>query len=478
MRKKAILLALMLMLAVVTPAALAQPEGEKEGVALTVYNSNLAVVKEKRFIELKKGVNTVRFTDVAKSIDATSVHFKSLTDPDGTGVLEQNYEFDLVSSTKLLEKYIDKKIKVITKDGTIYEGTLMSADSAQIVLKDRGKNTLSLIQRADNVKDIQFPELPEGLLTKPTLMWMVTAEKEAKHLTKVTYMTGGISWKADYTVVTNKDDTMLDISGWVTISNYCGATFKDAKIKLVAGDVHRVQPRQYAPRRKGGYEGAGRGSGFQEKAFADYHMYTLQRPATVKDRQVKQIELLNKNEVKVKKIYKYRGAQVAYYGYRNMDAGFGRNANKKINVYLEFENTRKNNMGIPLPKGKIRVYKRDEEDKSLEFIGEDNIDHTPKDEKVKILIGNAFDIVGERKQTNFRRLTSTSMEETFEIKIRNHKKEAVDVEVEEVLYRWVNWEIRDKNTDYVKDAAQKIIFPVKVEPDGEVVIKYTVYYRW
>ncbi|MHC4663857.1 MAG: DUF4139 domain-containing protein [Planctomycetota bacterium] len=478
MRRKMFLLALLLALAVAMPSAFAKPD-EGEGVGITIYNSNLAVVKERRLIDLKEGVNTVKFQDVAKRIDATSVHFKSLTDPEGTSVLEQNYEFDLVNASKLLQKYIDKNIVVITKDGTRYEGILMSFDSAQIVLKDRGKDSLSLIQRPDNVKDIQFPSLPDGLLTKPTLVWMLSAKKADKHLSKVTYMTSGVNWKADYTVVTNKDDTMLDISGWVTITNMCGVTFKDAKIKLIAGDVHRVQAPPRRARSKGdwGVGGAAEG-GFAEKAFAEYHLYTLERPATVKDNQVKQIELLNNTGVKVKKMYKYRGATVSFYGYRNEQASFGAQANKKVNVILEFENRKDNNMGIPLPAGKIRVYKRDEADESLEFIGEDMIDHTPKGEKVKIKIGNAFDIVGERKQTNFRRLTRTSMEETFEIKLRNHKEEAVTVDVEEILYRWTNWEIRTESHKHKKEAAQKIVYSVKVEPDKEEVITYTVYYSW
>jgi hypothetical protein len=407
------------------------------------------------------------------------VRFKSLTDPDGTAILEQNYEFDLVGASKLLSKYIDRNISVITTDGTVYEGALLSFDSNQIVLaKDRVKGPLFLIRRQDNVRDIRFPSLPEGLLTKPTLVWLLHAAKGGSHLTKVAYMTGGINWKADYTVVTNEDDTMLDISGWVTVTNKSGATYKDAKLKLIAGDVHRVTPppapSRYGRRAKGRAEGA---AGFQEKAFAEYHMYTLPRSTTIKDNQVKQIELINKTGVKVKKIYKYRGSAAVYYGYLVEHSNFDRSSNKKVNVYLEFENKKDNNLGIPLPGGKIRVYKRDEADKSLEFIGEDNIDHTPKDENVKILIGNAFDIVGERKKTDFKKRGRT-IDESFEIKIRNHKKEAVTVEVVEPLVRWHNWEISAKSHEFKKEDAHTIIFPVTVKPDEEVVITYTVHYSW
>jgi hypothetical protein len=482
MFKKAMLVLAAIAILAAAPAVFAGEEkADKEGVAITIYNSNLAVVKENRKLDLKAGENLFKFLDVAKMIDATSVHFKSLTDPEGTVVLEQNYEFDLVSASKLMQKYIDKEIAVMTEGGKEYRGTLLSFDDACIVIKDKdGK--LSIIQRQENVKDIQFPSLPEGLLTKPTLVWKLFAKLAGAHMAKVTYMTGGISWKADYTVVTNAEDTMLDISGWVTINNYCGATFKDAMIKLIAGDVNRAVD-QYAPSParygRGGYAEKSADTGFVEKAFAEYHMYTLGRPSTISDNQIKQIELLNATGAKVTKIYRYHGATVPWYGYANYDRNFGMQCNKKVNVYLEFENKKENNMGMPLPGGKIRVYKKDEADGSLEFIGEDEIDHTPKDEKVKILIGNAFDIVGERKSTDFRRFGERSMEETFEIKIRNRKdKDTIKVEVEEVLYRWSNWEIRAKSDNYERKDAQTIIFPVTVEPGQEKVITYTVLYTW
>ena len=218
-------------------AAAPAPE---EGVSLTVYNQNFAVVKEVRNLKLDGKVSSVQFRDVAKQIDPTSVHFKSLTDPEGTVVLEQNYEFDLVSADKLLDKYIDKKIGVVTKQGTKYAGTLLSFDAQQLVLQ--GDNQLFMVQRPDNVQNVEFGALPEGLLTRPTLVWKVATEKPGQHMSQVTYQTKGMGWQADYSVVVNPDDTRMDLSGWVTLTNKCGAAFKDARVKLIAGDVRRIQP--------------------------------------------------------------------------------------------------------------------------------------------------------------------------------------------------------------------------------------------
>ena len=449
-----------------------------DSVQITVYNQNFGVVKERREIELNKGTNVLRFEDVAKHIDATSVKFKSLTDPEGTTVMEQNYEFDLVSADKLLQKFLSKEITVITKDGKAYSGTLMSFDENQIVLMKDG--AVTMVHRPDNVQDIQFPELPEGLITKPTLVWLVDAKKRGKHDTEVAYITNNINWNVDYTLVTNQDDTMIDLSGWVTINNRTGAAYKDAKLKLIAGDVHRVQPPQ--PVRRGLAPGAPAGAGaFEEKAFFEYHMYTLPRPTTVKDNQIKQIELLNATDVNVEKFYVYDGAIVPAYFYRGRytdQQNYGIRTNKKVQVYLEFENTKENNLGMPLPKGKLRLYKRDEADQSLEFIGEDTIDHTPKDEDIRLKIGDAFDIVGERKVMNFKRISDKVIEETVEIEVRNHKKTEVTVRVLEHLYRWSDWEIVAGDKDYKKMDARTIEYYKDIPADGKVKFEYTVRYTW
>jgi len=465
---------------VTTYAATDKPE---PGVALTIYNQDFGVVRERRNVEVAEKVGMIQFTDVASQIDGTSVHFKSLTDP-GATVLEQNYEYDLVSADKLLDKYIDKQIAVLTKDGSRYAGKLLSFDGNQLVIRQEGeKSEIVMVQRGDNVKDIQFGALPEGLITKPTLVWKLATEKVGQQLIEVAYQTAGINWQADYNAVLNPNDTKLDLGGWVTINNQSGTTYKDAKLKLIAGDVRRVEQGLPAP------SGAARmlkaavadEAGFQEKSFFEYHLYTLGRSATVAQNQTKQIELLKAGDVPVKKVFLYDGApQYRFYGGLNQSANYGsEEGNKKVNVVIEVKNSKDNNIGMALPKGKVRLYKRDEADGSLEFIGEDEIDHTPKDETIKLHIGDAFDIVGERKRTNIKvDLSGHVITESFEIRVRNHKTEPVEVLVKETLYRWNNWEIVESNQKWTKYDSNTIHFPVKVDKDGEQVITYTVRYTW
>ncbi len=462
------------------------PAAKDEQVRLTVYNNNFVLVKDRRRLEvgLEKGLNVVRFGDVAGTIDATSVYFRSLTDPAGTTVVEQNYEYDLVDANKLLHKYIDKEITVLTKDNQLYEGTLLSFGGGQIVLRDE-EQKLSMIQRGQNVKKIGFSVLPEGLLTRPTLVWEVQATKAGKHLVEVSYIARQIKWSADYNLVINEKDTAIDLSGWVTINNRTGTGYKDAAVKLLAGDTGRQTLRQ----RQLGF-----GPDFYKtlselasttkvgkdpsRAFAEYRMYKLPETTTVNSNQVKQIELIKAAAVPVKKIYVYDGAKVHWNWYgRYWGNDFGRDENKKVNVLVEFENRAARGLGIALPRGKYRVYKRDD-DKSLEFIGEDLIDHTSRDEKVTLYIGDAFDVVGERKQTTFREISDHVCEEDFEIKIRNHKEEAVTVEVLEKLYRWSEWRMLSQSHKYKKINSRTIIFPVAVPKDGEVVVRYSVRYQW
>jgi hypothetical protein len=463
-------------------AAQEKPDEPKEGVALTIYNQNFGVVREKRKVDVPEKIGTIRFTDVASQIDGTSVHFKSLTDPNAT-VLEQNYEYDLVSADKLLEKYIDKQIAVLTKDGSRYSGKLLSFDANQLVIRQDGeKAEIVMVQRGENVKDIQFGALPEGLITKPTLVWKLATDKLGQQLIEVAYQTAGINWQADYNAVLNAKDTALDLGGWVTINNQSGATYKDAKLKLIAGDVRRVQPAEQMVRRDFRALGATAAApGFEEKAFFEYHLYTLGRPATVAQNQTKQIELLKSSDVPVKKVFLYEGApQFRFYGGLINDASYGsEQSNKKVNVIIEVKNSKDNHMGMALPKGKVRLYKRDEADSSLEFIGEDQIDHTPKDETVKLHIGDAFDIVGERKRTDYKIDSGRHViTESFEIRVRNHKTEPVEVLVKETLYRWNNWEITESNQKWTKYDSNTIHFPVKADKDGEQVITYTVKYTW
>lgn len=449
---------------------------DKEGVELTIYNQNFGLVKDRRILELKKGVNDIRFSDVAALIEPTSVHFKSLTDPSGCAIQEQNYEYDLVSADKLLRKYIDKRIKIVTKDDKAYEGILMSYDGANIVISEN--NSLSMVTRADNVRDISFPELPEGLITKPTLMWQIDNDRAAKHLTEVSYLAKGINWNADYVVVIDKDDKNIDLAGWVTIDNKSGVAYKDAALKLIAGDVHRVQDQTVMPMSSGYMLDEVRkekSPQFEEKSFFEYHMYTLGRKTTVKDNQTKQISLLSASNVPIKKLFIYD--PVDYFGfnwyyYEDQQT----TKEQKVKVKIEFKNSKDNNLGMPLPKGKIKVYKQDT-DASLQFIGEDRIDHTPKDEKIRLEIGDAFDVVGERKRMSHRQ-GERWVEDSYEISLRNHKDSDIEVNVVEHMWRYANWKITNKSHEFTKKDAQTVEFNIPVAKDGETKLSYIVKYWW
>ncbi|MEW6096626.1 MAG: DUF4139 domain-containing protein [bacterium] len=430
-----------------------------EGVEITVYNQNLGLVKDRRRIEFKNGNNIIKFTDVASLIDATSVHFKPLKYEDEIRIQEQNYEYDLVSADKLLEKYIDKSIQVITKDNQLYEGLLLSFDSNQLILaKSKLEGPINMVSR-ENVRDIKFPALPQGLITKPTLMWRVISDISNKDLCELTYLTKGMSWYADYVAVVDDEDKKLDLTGWVTIDNQSGTAYENAKLKLIAGDIHLLKPKEVIKEMvyKGAVQGAPKE--FKEEALFEYHMYSLTRPTTLKDKQTKQINLLASSKVPCEKIFTYNGT---LYG-------------KKVQVNLEFVNSEKNGLGIPLPKGKFRVYKADKEN-SLQFIGEDEIDHTPKDEEVRIYIGDAFDVVGERKTVEHRRITPQIREDIYEIEIRNHKEEDIEVLVVEPQYG--DWKVIKTTHDYKIKDAHTLEFKVKVRKNEKEIIQYTVRCEW
>ncbi|MBM3129065.1 MAG: DUF4139 domain-containing protein [Chloroflexi bacterium] len=456
-----------------TPTAFAK----SGSVDITVYNQNMALIKDKRVLALKAGMNEIRFTDVAAQIDPTSVQFTSLTDPNGTRVLEQNYAYDIVGSKKILEKYLDQIVALVTEDGSKYSGKLLSGADDIILQHDDGQVTTVKLAR---VRELKFPNLPGGLITKPTLIWLLNSSKAGNHDTQVTYITNGINWKANYVVVANAQDTAMNLNGWVTVDNQSGATYEDANLKLVAGDVRRVTP---VPAARDGYAlptapAAKAEAQFVQQDIFEYKLYSLQRATTIRNRETKQIEFTSAANVPITKLFVYDGASnLRFYGYQITDPNYGKTSSTKVAVMLEFKNSEQNKLGIPLPKGTIRVYKADA-DGSNQFIGEDNIDHTPKDEMIRLNIGNAFDVVGERKQTNFTKVSDRVIEETYEIKLRNHKKEAVEVRVVERLYRWSNWQILRSNQDYTKTDAQTMEFRVNIKPDGESVVTYTVRYSW
>ena len=444
--------------------------GDQTGVAVTIYNVNLGLVKDQRLISLPQGLGELRFMDVAAQIIPASVHIKSLVDPSSLQVLEQNYEYDLLNPQKLLDKYVGKEVKLYTKNPytereEILTATLLSNNGGPI-FKIGDEITFGHPGR------IIFPGVPENLISKPTLVWLIDNRLKEKQKVEASYLTNGINWRADYVVILNDKDTKADLSGWVTIDNKSGAAYKDAKIKLVAGDVNRVKDEEE-------YKGkmlrmataeAAPAPQFREEEFFEYHIYTLQRPSTIKENQTKQISLVTADSIPVRKELLYRGASSYYY------SRYGEViTNQKVGVFIEIENKKDHNLGIPLPKGTVRVYKQDSEG-SLQFVGEDSIDHTPKDEKVRIKLGEAFDVVGSRKQTDWKKIASDTYEAAFEISLRNHKKEDVVVKVIEPIPG--DWTMLASSHQYKKAEAFTAEFNIPVPRDKETKLIYRVRMRY
>jgi len=455
------------------------------GVPSALSVPGYAMVRHERPIQLASGRSTIKFTDVAALIDPTTVTFASLTEP-RTRVLEQNFQFDLVSTDKLLLKYIDRPITVertVGNQSVTLSGTLLSSVDGLVLKADDGS-----IHTVPSYTSVRFPELPGGLNTKPTLVWDVQSPRAGDQRARVTYQTGGITWWADYNLLFNEgkdaNSGVLDLAAWVSIINQSGATYPDTKLKLIAGDVNRVQP-QAQPvlmRRAMEMAAAADSAGFEQKAFFEFHLYTLGRPTTLPNNSTKQVELFDEaKQIPAKKVLVYYGLNMGPYTYPNpvTDRDIGVQSNKKVDVYLEFRNDRQYGLGVPLPAGRIRVSQLDKADGTLEFIGEDSINHTPKDENVQVKLGSAFDVVGERRQVDFAVDTRARwLEEEFEIKLRNHKDQPVEVIVKENLYRWSNWTILSKTQDFTKEDARTIHFPVKVAKDGEATVRYRVRYTW
>lgn len=444
----------------VTPHDLSSSAQEQEEVSITAYNSNIGLVRERRRIRLQPGVTALKFTDVAAQIMPQTVHITSLTDPAKLDVLEQNYEYDLLTPQKLLDKFVGQEIKVL-KDGAEVPITILSTNSGLVYrMGDR--------IFTDFPGKMIFPGLPENLMSKPTLVWLLDNQLDQPQQIEATYLTQGINWKADYVTVLDKDDRKIDLTGWVTLNNQSGATYRNARLKLVAGDVNRVID-QY------GLGGALRAlekaeskpaSAFTEQSFFEYHLYNLQRPTTIKENQTKQVSLLTANQVPVAKRFLYYGAQYYYRSQYGVPV-----SNQKVGVYVEIANTKEHRLGMPLPKGTVRVYKADS-DGSLQFVGEDSIDHTPKDETIKIKMGEAFDIVAERKQTDWRKISSDVYEVAFEVKIRNHKESPVTVSVIEPIPG--DWEILKTSHEYKKVEAHTVQFDVPIEKNRETTLQYRV----
>jgi hypothetical protein len=427
---------------------------DQAAVALTIYNVNLGLVKDQRQTTLPAGTFELRFTDVASQIIPASVQVRSLAGPSSLRVLEQNYEYDLLNPQKLLEKYVGKEVKLFfenqyTEREDTRTATLLSIDGGPIFKIDEDITF-------GHPGRILFPKVPENLTAKPTLVWLLENSLTKPQRIEATYLTNAINWRADYVLTLNARDDRTDLSGWVTIDNKSGAAYSNATLKLVAGDVHRVRDDQELRARVLAKEAAAPKAAapqFKEEEFFEYHIYTLQRPSTIKNQQTKQISLVTADQVPVKKELVYFGAR-QYYHSRYGEVV----SNQKINVIVELQNKKENNLGLPLPRGVVRVYKQDAEG-SLQFVGEDSIDHTPKDEKIRIKTGNAFDVVGGRKQTDWKKLAADTYEAAFEISVRNHKKEDVVVKVVEPIPG--AWTMLSSSHEYKKTEAHMAEFTLR-----------------
>ncbi len=432
------------------------------GVEVAVYNNNIGLIKDTRKIMLPSGEGELRFMGVASQIMPVTVHVESLNYPKDFSVVEQNYEYDLINADKLLDKYVGKKVKIIVwneyqdRKETV-DAVLLSNNNGQIY---KINNEIFIGHPGIKV----LPEIPEDLIARPTLTWLYDNNAAKEHNLEVSYLTNNISWKADYVVVLNKDDTSANISGWVTLDNKSGATYRNARLKLIAGDVHRVtEVYRDKPVMMSHMEGRAAPQ-FEEKSFFEYHIYDLQRKTTIKDKQTKQVSLLEATGAKVQKELLVEGTQGIFTRqYRR------NNPKQPVNVYINFVNTEDNSLGIPIPEGIMRLYKMDS-DGSLQFIGEDRVDHTPIDEEISLKIGEAFDVVAERLQTDYKQITTGLYESEWEITLRNHKKEDVMVSIVEPLFG--NWSVIDNSHSYTKKDAFTIKFDVKVPKDDEVKVKY------
>ena len=476
-------------------------DAKSEQYALTIYSSasgaidgsqlddanqvpGYALVSDTREMDFPKGRGELRFSDVAQHIDPTTVSFASLTDPAGTRVLEQNYQFDLVSQSKLLNRYIGEQIVVSQSAGQerlIHKGILLGARDGLLMQTENGVLALN------SFDSFAFASLPGGLITKPTLVWLVDAQKSGAHMARVAYQTKGMTWWADYNVILSGDEKnpKMDLSAWVTVVNQSGGSYPQAKIKLVAGEVNRAPapaPQPQIMMMKAGSVASVAEDSFQESSLFEYHLYTLGRRSDLPENSSKQLELFpGKTGVAARRqlVFTVPSFQNSmYYGAANTDQNLGSFAKGEVNAYLEFDNSVAAGMGMPLPKGRVRVSQASV-DGQLEFIGEDAVNHTPKNETVRLKLGQSFDVVGDRTRTDFQvDTTAKTMTESFKISVRNRKTVATKVLVREYMYRWSGWDLAQSSVKGEKRDAQTVDFPLEIAADSEAEVRYTVKYHW
>jgi hypothetical protein len=459
--------------------------------ALTIYNQNFAVVRDTVPLDLKAGANAVIYSGATAQVEPDSVILRDPAGKHSLQILEQNYRNDPVSQELLLSLNEGKTIdfeKFRMKDNTeatdlipgkiVRSGFVPGGEAQAPIIEVNGKLQFTLPGQP------LFPDLGDDTVLKPAFNWLLQSDSPGKFDAEVGYVTGGFDWSASYNLVSPETGDLVDLVGWITMNNNSGKTFENAKIKLMAGDVNKIQPIAPGYSRIRTMTALGgmmedQEKAVTEKAFDEFHLYSIARPTTLHDHETKQVEFVHAEKMFAPTIYVYDGAAgFQFYGL-NYDQNYGQSGNKKILVQREFVNAETNQLGIALPAGKLRFYRRDD-DGQLQFVGENTIDHTPRNETIRVTTGNSFDLVGERKQTNFRVDTGDKwIDESFEIKLRNRKKDApVEIRVVEHLYRWSNWNVTAKSDDFVKKDSQTIEFRVPVKPDEEKTVTYTVHYSW
>ncbi|MEX2473158.1 MAG: DUF4139 domain-containing protein [Gemmatimonadota bacterium] len=440
---------------------------DRDSVSITVYNQNFGLVREIRTLELSRGRLDLEFADVASGIQPETVHIRPLGAA-GLQVLEQNYQFDLLNPQKLLEKYVGRTVTVyrtnpVTGVDEPVEAEVVSVNGGPILRID-GELTFDYPGR------FGFPELPDNLIAAPTLLWRLDAAGDRQRV-EVTYLTNDLNWRSDYVMVLNEDDTAADLTGWVTLTNRSGASYDGARLQLVAGDVQRVSgANEEAMRQRMMADVMAAAPSFSEEAFFEYHLYTLQRPADVVNNEQKQVVLLEAADFEVEKRLIFRGSPQYF------RSQYGQiSANQKVGVFLDFENSERAGLGMPLPRGTVRVYKRDVRGQQ-QFIGEDLIDHTPRDESVRIKMGEAFDVVADRTQMDYAIVSRCVSESTWRIDVRNHKDEDVTVQIVEPAGG--DWEIVSESHPSTRVDASTFTFEPLVPTRGAVRVEYRVRVRW
>jgi hypothetical protein len=447
---------------------------DQTDLAVTVYNSNIALIRDVRDLGLPKGEFRLKFMDIAATVNPATVHFRSLTDADKLSVLEQNYEYDLLEPAKLLNKYVGKEVTLVRT--YMDNGTTKHEEIKATLLANNNGPVWKIgndIVTGVYGESYRFPEVPANLYDRPTLLMSLQNSGAPRQKIETSYLAGNLSWNADYVLTVGRDDKAADLDGWVTLINNSGTAFHNARLQLVAGDLNRLPQRdQYRAMEMAANAPAAKAiGGFQQESFSEYHLYSLGRRTSVEDKETKQISLLEGSGVPVEKLFVVNGQNFYYRNAQNP----GSPLKDAVQVFYKFKNEEKAGLGIPLPGGNVRVYQKDSKG-GLLFIGEDHIDHTPKDEFVTVKIGNAFDVVCDRKQTDFKSLGNRLWEMEFEITLRNHKDTPISVQVNEPIGG--DWEMLTSSYKFTKTEAFAAQFDVPVKANGTAVLKYRIRAKW